>query len=185
MTLDRILPYAKHLLEKCVVEGETVVDATCGNGNDTLFLSRLVGPTGKVVAFDVQMDAIENTRTKLLAEKIEHVALILDGHEQVKNYVKEPVSAAIFNLGYLPGSDKTVTTNGETTWCAVVDLLDMLKIGGLIILVVYHGHESGKIERNFIEEKIKTLDVGTTAVLKYEFLNKENAPYILAIEKIK
>jgi len=184
MVIDRILPFTKHLLNRCVEAGETVIDATCGNGNDTLFLSELVGDRGLVLAFDIQERAIEVTREKLESAKISNVKLILDGHENVKNYTDSEISAAIFNLGYLPGSDKSITTNGETTWRAVTNILKNLKKSGIIILVIYHGHDSGKIERDAIEANIATLDKGATAVLRYEFLNKESAPYIIAIERV-
>ena len=185
MTLDRILPFAKYLLNQSVKENDRVIDATCGNGNDTLFLTQLVGNKGEVFAFDVQKEAIDSTKTRLKEAGIKQVELIMDGHENVLKYVKEEIAAAIFNLGYLPGSDKKVTTNGETTWKAVVDILSLLKINGIIILVIYHGHEAGKIERDEIEKKIATLDPATTSVLRYEFLNKESAPYIIAIERVK
>lgn len=185
MTLDRILPFTKHLLEKAVLEGDHVIDATCGNGNDTLFLSQLVGKKGRVLAFDVQKEAINSTSIRLKEAGIENVDLILDGHENVRQYVDKKIAATIFNLGYLPGSDKRVTTSGHTTWKAVIDILSFLKINGIIVLVIYHGHEAGKIEREQIEKAIKTLDIGTTAVLKYEFLNKADAPYIIAIEKVR
>ena len=185
MVLDRILPFTKYLLGKVVTKGDLVVDATCGNGNDTIFLSRLVGDEGHVFAFDIQKEAVDATNNKLKEAKIQNVSLILDGHEQVLNYISREISGAIFNLGYLPGSDKTITTKGETTWKAIVDILSLLKVNGLIVLVIYHGHEAGKVERNYLEELIKTLDPATTTTLKYEFLNKEHAPYILAIERTK
>lgn len=185
MTLDRILPFTKYLLEKSIVAGDCVVDATCGNGYDTVFLSQLVGDSGRVFAFDVQKEAIDATDQRLKEVGIGYVDLILDGHENVKQYVDSEIAAAIFNLGYLPGSDQTITTSGETTWAAVVDLLPLLKVGGLIILVIYHGHKAGKIERDQIERLIETLDVGATSVLKYEFLNKVSAPYMIAIEKTR
>jgi len=184
-TLDKILPFTKYLLGKCIAPGDLVVDGTCGNGNDTLYLADLVGEEGRVVAFDVQQEAINATKKRLEELQINNVTLILDGHENVLNYISQEMSAAIFNLGYLPGSDKTVTTNGETTWKAVIGMLSLLKVGGIIVLVIYHGHEAGKVERDDIEEKIRTLCPGSTSVLKYEFLNRENAPYVVAIERVK
>ena len=185
MTLDKILPFARYLLEKAIAVGEEVVDATCGNGHDTVFLSNLVGTEGRVYAFDVQKVAIQTTSNKLNEAGITNVDLILDGHEHVLKYVDSEISAAIFNLGYLPGSDKKTTTKGVTTWIAVVDILSLLKVGGLVVLVIYHGHEEGKLERDYIEAAIKTLNVHATSVLKYEFLNKVEAPYIIAIEKVE
>jgi len=183
MALERILPYAKNLLTRTINSGDTVIDATCGNGLDTEFLAKLVGDKGSVYAFDVQTDAIEATRTRLQGKNINNVKLIHDGHERVLQYVSSDVSSAIFNLGYLPGSDKSITTKGDTTWLAIVNILSILKKGGLIILVVYHGHAEGKLERSFIEEKISTLNTSETEVLRYQFLNKKDAPYIIAIEK--
>lgn len=185
MTLDRILPFTKYLLEKAVEKGDDVIDATCGKGNDTVFLSHLVGHVGRVFAFDVQQEAIEATDKRLKEAGLENVELILARHEFVLQHVDREISAAIFNLGYLPGGDQSVTTSGETTWQAVVDILSLLKVGGIIILVVYHGHEEGKVERNYLDKAIETLDAGATSVLKYEFLNKTDAPYIIAIEKVK
>ena len=173
------------MLGKSISEGDVVVDATCGNGNDTVFLSHLVGIGGKVISFDVQRAAICKTKARLEEAGIENVSLILDGHENVLTYISSEISAAVFNLGYLPGSDKTITTSGDTTWKAVIDILSLLKIGGVIVLVVYHGHEEGKVERNHIEKAVRTLDADATSVLRYEFLNKAHAPYIIAIERVK
>ena len=184
-TLAKILPFTKTLLEKTVNPGDNVIDATVGNGNDTVYLAELVGPSGQVFGFDVQPAAIEATKTRLSAANITNVDLILDGHQNALKYISREISAAIFNLGYLPGSDKTVTTTGHTTWQAVTDILTLLKPNGIIVLVIYHGHETGKTERDEIEFAIKTLDPTKTAVLRYEFLNKKDAPYIIAIEKVK
>ena len=111
-TLERVLPFSKQLLQKVVNSGDVVIDATAGNGYDTLFLAELVGQTGHVYSFDVQEEAMTSTKAKLDDENIHHVTLIHDGHQHVLNYVKQPISAAIFNLGYLPGSDQSITTHG-------------------------------------------------------------------------
>lgn len=182
-TLDRILPYTKYILKRCVGSGEIVIDATVGNGNDTLFLSELVGTDGRVLGFDIQQEAIVATGNRLKQANVQNVKLIHDGHENVLKYISEEISAVIFNLGYLPGSDKTITTNSGTTWKAVIDILSLLKKGGIIVLVIYHGHEAGKVERGEIETAVATLDPTKTEVLRYEFLNKADAPYVIAIEK--
>ena len=186
MTLERILEFSKTLLQKAAQLGDNVIDATCGNGNDTLFLANLVGGRGHVYAFDIQPEAIQATKNKLIASNIDNnVTVINDGHENVTRYIQCKISAAIFNLGYLPGSDQTITTHANTTWKAITNILPLLKIGGIIILVIYHGHEAGKHERTELEHLITTLDSTTTQTLRYEFLNKQSAPYIIAIEKTK
>ena len=183
-TLERVLPFSKNLLEKALKPGDVAIDGTAGNGYDTLFLAEIVGESGHVYSFYVQEEAIQSTQTKLKEADINHVTLIHDGHQHVLNYVKQPISAAIFNLGYLPGSDQSITTHGETTWKAVTDILSLLKKNGIIILVVYHGHEEGKVERHYLEQCFETLDTKTTQVLTYQFINRKTAPFIVAIEKL-
>ena len=187
MTLERILEFSKTLLQKAAGSGDKVIDATCGNGNDTRFLADVVGGEGHVYAFDIQPEAIQATKNKLIAADIKGgVTLINDGHENIARHnIQGEISAAIFNLGYLPGSDQTITTHANTTWKAVTEILPLLKQGGIIILVIYHGHEAGKLERQELERLITILDPTTTQTLRYEFLNKQNAPYIIAIEKTR
>jgi len=158
MTLERVLPFTKSLLQQAVNNGDTVIDGTAGNGHDTLFLAECVGETGRVYSFDIQEAAITSTQAKLDEANLKQVNLINDGHQRVLNYVQTEVSAAIFNLGYLPGSDLKTTTHGNTTWKAVIDILTILKTNGLIILVIYHGHESGKLERDYLESCMAQLD---------------------------
>ncbi|MCM3359312.1 MULTISPECIES: class I SAM-dependent methyltransferase [unclassified Psychrobacillus] len=187
MKLKRILPYAKELLQDVIKEGDTVVDATAGNGHDTLFLASLVGNQGHVFAFDVQTEAIESTSERLSNAAVrDRVSLILDSHGNVSNYIDEQISAAVFNLGYLPGSNHEVVTRGNSTIQAITSLLDLLKIGGLIVLVVYHGHEGGKQEKDEVISFVQQLPQSFVHVLCYQFLNQENdPPFIIAIEKMK
>ncbi|MCL1949045.1 MAG: class I SAM-dependent methyltransferase [Turicibacter sp.] len=180
-SLTRILPFAKELLQTAVSPTDTVVDATAGNGHDTVFLA---GIAGHVHSFDIQPEAIHATRSKAEGKGFSNVTLHHMGHENAIQVVPGEIGAAIFNLGYLPGGDHSITTQGETTWLAVQGLLTRLKRHGLIVLVVYHGHEEGKIERNYIEEQVKTLDKRAYGVLKYQFVNRPDSPYILCIERL-
>ncbi|MGE7695344.1 class I SAM-dependent methyltransferase [Lysinibacillus sp. NPDC094177] len=187
MKLQRVLQYAQQLIKETVKEGDTVVDATAGNGYDTLFLAQLVGDEGQVYAFDVQKNAVDATLHRLLDNGLEHRALVLHrGHEEVVNYVHKPVAAAIFNLGYLPGSNHDIITQPNTTIQAIEDLLQLLKNGGLIVLVIYHGHPGGKEERDAVIEYVSQLPQKYVHVLKYEFLNQQNdPPFVIALEKVK
>ncbi|MEJ9281298.1 class I SAM-dependent methyltransferase [Ureibacillus thermosphaericus] len=187
MMLERVLPYAKTLLSSVINEGDIAVDATAGNGHDTLFLANLVGETGFVYAFDIQQQAVDVTIQRLKENGLEHRArVILDGHEQLSKYVQEEVSGAVFNLGYLPGGNHDIITKGETTISAIEQLLSLLKIGGMIVLVIYHGHEGGKEERDAVIEFVKSLPQKYVHVLRYEFINQKNdPPFIIALEKIK
>ncbi|MEK4084916.1 class I SAM-dependent methyltransferase [Psychrobacillus sp. FSL K6-1415] len=187
MKLKRILPFAKQLIMSTVEPGDIVVDATAGNGHDTLFLTELVGEHGHVYAFDVQEEAIVATTKRLEeANKLDKATIILDGHENLHFYIQQEVSAAIFNLGYLPGSDHEIITRGDSTQRAIESLLQLLKVGGIIVLVVYHGHLGGKEEKDSILHYVQNLSQSFVHVLSYQFLNQQNdPPFIIAIEKMK
>lgn len=187
MKLQRVLQYAQSLLEMTVGEGEIAVDATAGNGHDTLFLANLVGDDGYVYSFDVQKQAVDATLHRLLDNALEHRALVLrDGHENVAKYITKPVAGAIFNLGYLPGSDHDIITKPNTTIQALESLLKLLKVGGIIVLVIYHGHEGGKEERDEVIRFVSELPQKYIHVLRYEFLNQQNdPPFVIALEKVK
>ncbi|MER2039124.1 MAG: class I SAM-dependent methyltransferase [Solibacillus sp.] len=187
MKLERVIQYAQTLLKMSITEGDIAVDATAGNGHDTLFLANLVGDEGYVYAFDVQKEAVDATLHRLLDNALEHRAIVLkDGHENVAKYVTKPVAGAIFNLGYLPGSNHDLVTKPNTTIQAIESLLKLLKVGGIIVLVVYHGHEGGKEERDAIIHFVSELPQKYVHVLRYEFINQKNEPpFIIALEKVK
>ncbi|MBQ4815125.1 class I SAM-dependent methyltransferase [Bacillus pumilus] len=187
MILKRMLPFSKELLERACQKGDIVIDATMGNGHDTLYLADLVGHNGQVFAFDVQEEAVEQTR-KRLGEGYPYVHLIHAGHEKLAQYLPKDVyghiSGAVFNLGYLPGGDKAVTTQAHTTIEAIEQLLDWLKPGGLIVLVIYHGHPEGKREKEVLLDYCKSLPHEEVQVLSYQYMNIQNdPPFVVAIEK--
>ena len=187
MKLDRILPYARLLLEKALSPGDVAIDGTMGNGHDTLFLAKLVGKQGHVYSFDIQESALEQTKARLEEnEMANNVTLIHAGHEHVKSHIPEKteIAGAIFNLGYLPGGDKDIITTAPTTISSVKQILEMMKPEGIIVLVIYHGHPGGDIERDEILQFARALPQDTAHVLEYRFLNqKNNPPFIVAIEK--
>ena len=185
MILERVLSYSKTLLQKAISEGDIVIDGTAGNGHDTLFLAKLVGKTGHVYAFDIQQSAIDSTKQKLV-DFSNQTSVILDGHEHIPKYVNQEISAAVFNLGYLPGANHSTITKPDTTVMAIEACLNLLKVGGIIVIVVYHGHEGGDIERDALLQYVSELSQSSIQVLKYEFINQVNhAPFILALEKTK
>lgn len=185
--LKTALRFSHDLLEEIVISGDVVVDATMGNGNDTLFLAQLVEKTGHVYSFDVQEQAVINT-TKRLKENSceEQVTLLLQGHETVGNIIEktQTIRAAIFNLGYLPKSDKTVTTHEKTTLKALRELLIRLEKKGRIILVIYDGHDEGKTEKTAVLDFVANLPQEQFSVLNYQFINqRNNPPSLICIEK--
>ena len=139
--------WCRGLLNEQLRPGALAVDATMGNGHDTLFLAQLVGPLGHVWAFDVQECALTNTLARLEAEKVQdRVTLFLDSHARMAEHVPQAVDAVVFNLGWLPGQEHAVTTRAETTVEALNAAHSLLKPGGLITICVYPGHPEGMRE---------------------------------------
>ncbi|MDO5640444.1 MAG: class I SAM-dependent methyltransferase [Neisseria sp.] len=185
--LDNILPFARKLLQTALHEGGRALDGTAGNGHDTLLMAECVGAGGRVWAFDIQPQALENTLGRLNAHGLAgHVMLVADGHEHLAAYVDEPLDAAIFNFGWLPGGDKSRTTRAETSVCALRAALKLLRPGGLLLAVLYPGHEAGRHEAAAVVQWAQALPQQRYAVLRYGFANRRNhPPYLLAIEKIQ
>ncbi|UJL45119.1 methyltransferase domain-containing protein [Virgibacillus sp. NKC19-16] len=184
--LKGILNVAHDLLEDSIENGEFVIDATCGNGNDTLFLSKVTGDDGHVLAFDIQDQAIKNTKQLLKENSQNNVTFIQDSHANISDYVatEQQIGGAIFNLGYLPRSDKSIITKGKSTKTAINTILHHLKKGGLIVVVVYHGHDGGKEEKEALLKYVSSLEQKAFTVLRHGFVNQQNdPPFILAIQK--
>lgn len=171
--------WARNFVVPALKEGSLAVDATAGKGNDTLFLARAVGPTGKVTAFDIQEDALRITAEKLKAAGVEdRVRLLGENHRHMKDFIREPVDALMFNLGYLPGSDRAVVTDPHSTLEAMAAGLELLSPTGRMSVVVYTGHPGAAAESRAVAAMAATLDSGYT-VLKLTFWNGPlNSPEI-------
>ncbi|UOQ48086.1 class I SAM-dependent methyltransferase [Gracilibacillus caseinilyticus] len=184
--MKAIIPYSHQLLQEVIKPGDVAIDATCGNGNDALLLSKLVENNGRVFAFDIQQQAITHSREMLDQHNVKNVELILDGHEHVQKYVMDTaVAGAIFNLGYLPKGDHSIVTTPDTTIEAIREITALLKKGGRIILVIYHGHPGGAEEKDSVLRFCQDLDQKHYQVLQYQFINQVNQPpFIVAIEKL-
>ncbi|MBM7706914.1 ubiquinone/menaquinone biosynthesis C-methylase UbiE [Chryseomicrobium aureum] len=179
--LQNALNQSKIYLKEIIEPGDVVVDATAGNGHDTLFLAKLVTPSGKVVAFDIQQTAVESTKQRLSSAGVEHAEVILAGHERMEEFISQDVRAVVFNLGYLPGADHTVTTESSKTIQAIEAALRLLVVKGRIVLVIYHGHQTGKIERSAVLDFVATLPQEQYQVLHSAFLNQQNSPPELVV----
>lgn len=179
-----LLATEKELISRHIRTGGVCADFTMGNGHDTLWLSRAVGENGKVYAFDVQQAALDSTRALLQKEQApDNVTLILDSHHNAAQYIKEPICVGMFNLGWLPGGDKSITTLRETTLPAVQTAISLLDAGGGILLAVYPGHEEGRIEGELITEYLSTLDRRKICCSKLQIVNSPSSPFFFLIEK--
>jgi len=192
------LEMAHWMLKDIIKTNDVVVDATMGNGYDTQFLAEL---GAKVYAFDVQEEALNATENRLDDAGIKNqifkknlsnlltepsVNLILSGHEKLFEYVKEPIKAAIFNLGYLPKTDKSVVTRADTTLTALDALTNQLVVGGRIAIMIYYGHEGGTEEKDAVIKWTSNLPQKDWEVTSYAPLNQIHTPPILVlIEKRK
>lgn len=182
MTLQRVLPFTKSLLAQTVQKGDTVIDATAGNGHDTHFLATLTGDAGKVYAFDIQQPAIDATRERV--REFQHVELIKDSHAKISEYVTSAISAAVFNLGYLPKGDHSIITKAQSTLAAISQCLELLQENGVLLIVIYSGHDGGSEERDAVMEYVQNLPQISYDVLQYGFINQQHSPpFLVAIEK--
>ena len=175
----------KYFIMEHLSEGGVAVDFTMGNGNDTLFLSKAVGESGKVYAFDIQEDALTSTRAHLEANGApENYTLICASHHRVKEFVTEPIKAGMFNLGYLPRSGrKAVTTMRETTMPAVEAALELLAPDGVLIVAIYPGHEEGALEGEMLREYFSGLSRFRICPSEFKILNSPTSPYFFLVEK--
>lgn len=166
-------------------EGGVAVDFTMGNGGDTLFLSKTVGETGRVYAFDIQEEALVSTKAYLEANGApENYTLICASHHLMADYVKEPINAGMFNLGYLPRSGKKhITTMRKTTLPAVKAAIEALAPNGVLLIAIYPGHEEGALEGEMLEQYLATLSRFKLCCSKFRIINSEAAPYFFLVEK--
>lgn len=184
--LDNILTFTHRLWPRFLPTGGTALDATAGNGHDTLKLAQIVGSTGKVYAFDIQHTALQTTRQRLEQHHAhQQVQLIHAPHQHLADHVPHGIDLAVFNCGYLPHGDKTLTTQTETTLLALNASLQHLRRGGLLSLALYSGHPEGQRETHAVLQWAQALNAQQFCVLHYAFINRPNhPPLLLAIEKI-
>lgn len=175
-----IVEYTHHFIRQHVEKGDVCIDATAGNGHDTLFLCELVGDKGKVIAMDIQEMAVNNTKELLKEYSFEkNTEVILDSHENIGKYAKEEsISCIVFNLGYLPGGNHALATQAKSTILAMEASLKLLKKNGLLSVTIYSGGDSGFEEKDAVLKWMKNLDTKRYLVIVSEYYNRPNHPPI-------
>ncbi len=175
-----------HLLLFNLTNGEgNYIDATAGNGNDSLFIAKMLQKDGRLFSFDISKEAIQNTKLLLNKNKInlDKVSFIHDNHARINNYLyDQTITAAIFNLGYLPESNKITQTNPINTLSAIKHIIQRLQKNGIIIIASYIGHDGGK-ENTAIEKFLMNLSVKEFEISKTEMIGRKNAPILYLIIK--
>ncbi len=184
-----ILSYAQSLIRERIGPGDLAVDATLGNGHDALFLCRLVAPRGHVYGFDVQAKAIEASAARLAAAGFDgtRVTLLRCSHAEMASALPAEaagrVAAVMFNLGYLPGGDHGLVTQASSTLAALSASLRLVRVGGVVTVVLYPGHEGGQTEATAVEKWAGGVSQEHFHVMSYRFLNQRNhPPYVIAFE---
>ena len=170
------LNFAHNSWEKCVHPGDTVIDATVGNGHDTFFLAQLLKGQGRLIGYDIQPQALEQTQKRLTglpAPWQDIVALRLQSHTHVS---ETGIKLIVYNLGYLPGGDKAITTQRESTIQSIQSALHCLSAEGAISITCYPGHAEGALEQEAIIDFLKTLPSDRWNICHHIWINRPRSP---------
>ena len=185
----RLTEEAHHIVAGHVRPGDVMIDATAGNGNDSVFLAEHVEGEGKVFCFDVQEDACRETERRLgqiVGQVVASTEVHCCGHEEMAARVTSGVGVVMFNLGYLPGGDHAITTQPESTLAGIEVALSLLRPGGIVTVLCYVGHPGGAAEGEAVLGFCGSLDAAQFAVLRYDSKGaREDAPFLLVIEKVE
>jgi ubiquinone/menaquinone biosynthesis C-methylase UbiE len=184
----RLTEKVHHILTNHLQEGDRAIDATAGNGYDTLFLAEQVGASGKVIAIDIQDYAIQSTRESLdSAGLIDRVRLVTDDHSvALKKLILDDhdnVAAITFNLGYLPGSDKSIQTRAESTEEALAASIQLLTPRGYLCVTAYRGHSGGIAEAEAVETFMRKSQKEGHTVDCYEPGSSNSPPVLWVLKK--
>lgn len=178
-----LLTTEKEFISRHIKKGGTAVDFTMGNGHDTLWLSRAVGEDGHVYAFDIQQQALDSTAKLLEENGVGNVTLIKASHHLAGDYVKEPICVGMFNLGWLPGGDKSITTLHETTLPAIKTAIELLEHGGGLLIAVYPGHPEGEVEGKIVTEMLSDYSRFQFTISCLKIINSPSSPFFFLVEK--
>lgn len=176
--MEKVLEFARTLITNKKSDKLIAIDATCGRGNDTMFLAEQFDT---VYAFDIQDDAIESTTNRM--HGFNNVRIVKDSNVNICTYLKE-ADVVMYNLGYLPNGDKSITTNSVETIKSLTSVLGILKKDGLVTIVCYPGHSEGMKEAIELEKYLQELNQKEFDVIKYDFINQiNNPPFLFAIQR--
>ena len=183
-TMVELLDLQKKFILAHLGEGDTAVDFTMGNGYDTVFLSKTVGPTGRVYAFDIQEKALTSTEQNLRKNDCpDNWRLICASHHRANEFVTGKIKAGMFNLGYLPGAgNKQLTTKRSTTLPAVQKAMEMLGENAVLLVAVYPGHPEGAAEGRELTEYFSTISRFKYSISQFRMLNSPESPFFMVIE---
>ncbi|MCK5829573.1 MAG: methyltransferase domain-containing protein [Methylococcales bacterium] len=179
---------AHQLILNHLKAGEFAIDATVGNGHDTVFLAKQVSDQGLVFGFDIQLQAIESAQTNLSNElNFKNTKLFNTSHENLSDFIPSQyhgrIKAIMFNLGYLPGGHKTIITQSDSTLLALNQAIELLATHGVLTIMAYPGHSGGKEETQQIKQWCKQLNMNEFDIEQINSSEKETAPVLFFIIK--
>ncbi|MDO9269258.1 MAG: class I SAM-dependent methyltransferase [Methylobacter sp.] len=182
---------AHDLIRDVLRPGDIAIDATVGNGHDTVFLAGQVGPSGHVYGFDIQQAAIDSTLEKFRQNQLSDCLTLIhashaDMGEKIPAHHHGKIRAIMFNLGYLPGGDKSVITQTDSTLTALTVAARILSVNGMITLLAYPGHQGGDLETGQVKNWCDQLDTQQFEVSTiYSTEHKDSAPRLFVIRKLR
>ncbi|BAE81012.1 tRNA/rRNA methyltransferase [Chlamydia felis Fe/C-56] len=181
-----VVRLSHEIFQEILTPGDTVVDATCGNGKDCLVLARLLQGRGKLVAYDVQRRALDQAALLCSTFLSKEEREIIEFKEMSHEYINE-AGAKLFhyNLGYLPCGDKSITTLERTTLISIQKALDLVAPQGVVTVVCYPGHEEGVNETQAVERLARELDSRLWEVGSFYIMNRNRAPRLLIFRSLK
>lgn len=183
------LKLAKNYWKNFLKKGDIAIDATLGNGNDSLFLAKLllIRDKGRLYCFDIQKEALVKSKNylnkNLKKENFKNITFFLDSHEDFKKMIDTKVNLIVYNLGYLPRSDKTITTKVKSTLLSLKSAFKILDDKGAVSIMCYPGHPEGQKEEIALLDYLKKIDNKKFSISYHKWLNKEKAPSFIWIEK--
>lgn len=184
-TVSNVIQLMHLALLPVLAKASIVVDATAGNGYDTLFIAEHTSQSAQIYAFDVQPAALANTKVRT-AEYAERIHYLLCSHENIEREVFGKIDVCMFNLGYLPGAGHEAATRTGSTRKALESVLAKLNVHGVCVLVVYPGHPEGKLEADMLRDVVEKLPQRELTAGCYRLSNhKQTAPYAYLIERVK
>jgi len=177
---------AHNAIRQHLLPDDVAIDATAGNGYDTGFLAECVGPSGYVYAFDIQAAAIQMTKERLQQRGNLNVGLLQHDHADMISFIsaehQQRIAAVMFNLGYLPGGDKGIMTEVDTTLQAIRQSLQLLKARGMMTIIGYTGHPGGKTETEAVHQLLLEAESEITFHIEMPTV-AENAPVLFLVCK--
>lgn len=181
---SNVIKLSHAIFQQVVKPGDVIVDATCGNGKDALFLAQLLQGKGRLVVYDIQQEALDRAKNHfdnhLLIEERRIIEMKLCSHEYIQ---EEGAKLFHYNLGYLPNGDKQITTCRASTIASIQKALELVSPSGVVSIVCYPGHEEGAEELLCVDQLAVNLDPSKWEVCTHYSVNRKKAPRLFLFRK--